>query len=80
MVHVRVDEKTKTRAAKALAEMGMSVSDAVRMLLVRVAAEKALPFEVKAPNAVTVKAMREADLHKGKRSRSAELLFEELGI
>ncbi|MEI9976944.1 MAG: type II toxin-antitoxin system RelB/DinJ family antitoxin [Ignavibacteriota bacterium] len=49
MVHVRVDEKTKRRAAKTLAGMGISVSDAVRMLLVRVAAEKALPFDVKVP-------------------------------
>src|ERR1017187_8296129 len=55
MVHVRVDEKTKQRAAKTLAGMGISVSDAVRMLLVRVAAEKALPFEVRVPNATTVK-------------------------
>ena len=42
MVHVRVDEKIRLRATKALAGMGISVSDAVRMLLVRVAAEKAL--------------------------------------
>ena len=80
MVHVRVDEKTKEKAATALAEMGISVSDAVRMLLVRVAAERALPFEVKIPNATTVKAMRAADGGKGKRSRSAAALFEELGI
>jgi len=43
MVQVRVDERTKQRAAKTLAAMGIPVSDAVRMLLVRVAAEKALP-------------------------------------
>ena len=41
--------------------MGISVSDAVRMLLGRVVAEKALPFDVKIPNATTVKAMRAAD-------------------
>jgi DNA-damage-inducible protein J len=80
MVHVRLDEKTKQRAAKTLAGMGISVSDAVRMLLVRVAAEKALPFEVKIPNATTVKAMRAADRGKGKRSRSAGALFKDLGI
>src|ERR1022692_2536112 len=45
MVHIRVDEKVKEDAAKTLAAMGMSVSDAVRMLLVRVAAEKALQSE-----------------------------------
>ena len=80
MVHVRVDEKIKRKAAKTPARMGISVSDAVRMLLVRVAAEKALPFEVRIPNAVTVKAMRAADRGKGKRSRSAEALFKDLGI
>ena len=80
MVHVRVDEKTKEKAAKTLAGMGISVSDAVRMLLVRVAAEKALPFEVRAPNTATVKAMRTADRGKGRRSRSAGALFKELGI
>ncbi len=73
IVHVRVDEKTKQRATKALAAMGMSVSDAVRMLLVRVAAaEKALPFDVKVPNATTAKAIRAADTGKGKRQRVSQ--------
>jgi DNA-damage-inducible protein J len=80
MVHVRVDEKTKQRAAKTLAGMGISVSGAVRMLVVRVAAEKALPFEVKPPNAATVKAMRAADRGRGKRLASADALFKDLGI
>ena len=80
MVHVRVDQKTKRQAAKTLNSMGISVSDAVRMLLVRVAAEKALPFEVRVPNAATVKAMRAADRGRGKRSASAAGLFKELGI
>jgi DNA-damage-inducible protein J len=61
MVHIRVDEKIKRQAAKTLAAMGISVSDAVRMLLIRVAAEKALPFEVKVPNATTVTAMKAAE-------------------
>jgi DNA-damage-inducible protein J len=60
MVHVRVEKRIKTQAAKTLAAMGLSVSDAVRVLLTRVAAEKALPFEVKVPNATTAAAMREA--------------------
>jgi DNA-damage-inducible protein J len=80
MVHVRVDQKTKQRAARALAEMGISMSDAMRMLLVRVAAEKALPFDVKVPNAITVKAMRAADRGKGKHLKSADALFQDLGI
>jgi DNA-damage-inducible protein J len=80
MVHVRVDEKTKQSAAKALAGMGISVSDAVRMLLIRVAAEKALAFDVKVPNGATVKAMLAVDKGKGKRLKSADALLKNLGI
>jgi DNA-damage-inducible protein J len=80
MVHVRVDEKVKAKASRTLAAMGMSVSDAVRMMLVRVAAEKALPFEVKIPNATTVKAMKAANKGKGTKFRSADELFEDLGV
>jgi len=60
MVHVRIDTKTKTLAAEALAAMGLSVSDAVRVFLTRVAAEKAIPFEIRVPNESTVRAMDEA--------------------
>lgn len=80
MVHVRVDEKTKQQAAKTLANLGISVSAAVRMMLVRVALENALPFEVKLPNAKTVKAMKAADQGKGKRLKNADALFRDLGI
>ncbi len=80
MVHVRVDEKVKVNASATLASMGMSISDAVRMMLVRVAAEKALPFEVRVPNAKTVKALKAVDQKKGKRFRSADALFKDLGI
>ena len=80
MVHIRVDEKVKARAAKALSTMGISVSDAVRILLVRVAAEKALPFEVKVPNRTMVKAMEAADRGKGKRFKSGGALFEDLRV
>ena len=80
MVHVRVDEKIKAKATKALAAMGISVSDAVRILLVRVAAEQALPFEVKVPNKTTIKAMQDADQGQGARFPSAPKLFKNLGI
>jgi DNA-damage-inducible protein J len=80
MVHVRVDERVKEEASATLAKMGMSVSDAVRMMLVRVAAEKALPFEVRVPNATTVKAMQSAEKKQGKRFRSPKALFDDLGI
>lgn len=80
MVHVRVDETVKERASATLARMGISVSDAVRMMLVRVAEERALPFEVRVPNTTTVKAMQAADKKKGKRFRSAEAALKNLGL
>ena len=63
VVRARIDGKVKEKAAKVLAEMGLSVSDAIRLLLIRVAAERALPFEIKAPNAETRAAM--AELERG---------------
>jgi len=60
VVRARIDEATKTEAAAVLATMGLSLSDAFRMLLKRVAAEKALPFEPLVPNAETIAAMQAA--------------------
>ena len=57
MVHIRVDERVKAKAAKTLSAMGLTVSDAVRILLTRIASEKALPFEVRVPNRDTIAAM-----------------------
>jgi DNA-damage-inducible protein J len=57
VVRARIDQRTKEQAAHVLEDMGLSVSDAIRMLLVRVAAEKALPFEARVPNAETIEAI-----------------------
>ena len=80
VVRARIDSETKARATEALQAMGLSVSDAIRLLLLRVADEKRLPFAVQAPNTTTVKAMKESDEGKGKRFGSAEELFQDLGI
>ena len=80
VVRARIDTNTKDRATEALASMGLSVSDAIRLLLVRVAADGAFPFAVKVPNATTRKAMADLEHGKGKRSPSAEALFKDLGI
>jgi DNA-damage-inducible protein J len=58
IVRARIDERTKREAAAVLKTIGLTVSDAFRLLLVRVAAEKALPFEPLNPNAETVEAMK----------------------
>jgi DNA-damage-inducible protein J len=60
VVRARIDEKIKTEAAAVLAAMGLTISDAFRMMLVRVAREKALPFEPLTPNAETIAAMKAA--------------------
>src|ERR1700733_12291750 len=60
VVRARIDERTKKEAAAVLKTIGLTVSDAFRMLLMRVAAEKALPFEPLVPNAETVEAMKAA--------------------
>lgn len=61
MVHVRVDEQMKAQAVETLAAMGLSISDAIRVFLMRIVAEKQLPFALKVPNAETRAAMAEAD-------------------
>jgi DNA-damage-inducible protein J len=80
MAHVRIDRRVKNKAAKALATMGLSVSDAVRMMLVRVAAEDALPFDVRVPNPTAVKAMEAADRREGRRFSSPEARLKDSGI
>lgn len=78
MVHVRVDEQIKTQAAETLAAMGLSISDAVRVLLMRVVAEKQMPFALKVPNIETRVAMAEADeiacTRRARFSNAAELI------
>jgi len=71
VVRARIDEATKAEAAAVLASMGLSLSDAFRLLLKRVAAEKALPFEPLVPNTETIAAMREA--RKGRLPRFANV-------
>jgi len=67
VVRARIDEHLKTQAADVLASMGLTISDAFRMLLTRIASEKALPFEPLVPNAATIAAMEEARAGKLER-------------
>ncbi|MCY3590756.1 MAG: type II toxin-antitoxin system RelB/DinJ family antitoxin [Acidobacteria bacterium] len=60
LVQARINPAVKEEAAAVLAAMGLTVSDAVRLLLTKVAHEKALPFAPLVPNAVTIEAMKEA--------------------
>ncbi len=80
-VRARVDEAVKNEAAAVLASMGLTVSDVVRIALTKIAREKALPFEMRVPNAVTARTLakseRGEDVH---RAKDAEDLFQQLGI
>jgi DNA-damage-inducible protein J len=60
VVRARIDERIKNEAAAVLGAMGLTVSDAFRLLLVRIAKDKALPFAPLVPNEETIAAMKAA--------------------
>jgi DNA-damage-inducible protein J len=80
VVRARIDSRTKEEASRALEAMGLSVSDAIRLLMFRIAQEQRLPFEVKVAKPATTKATRELEEGKGKRFEDADALFKDLGI
>lgn len=78
VVRARIDEKTKTEAAAVLAAMGLTLSDAFRLLVKRIAVEKTLPFEPLVPNEETIAAMREARAGGLPRFKNTAALLREL--
>ncbi len=81
MLHVRMDTDMKQRATEALAAMGLTASQAVRLLFHRIAVDQAFPLELKVPNARTREAMAEVDgMVKARRARftNADEMFAEL--
>lgn len=81
LVRARIDQTLKDEAASVLAEMGLTVSDVVRIALTKIAKEKALPFDMRVPNKLTAetlaKSERGEDLH---RAKDAADLFRKLEI
>ena len=77
-VRARIDTKTKERASDALEAMGLTISDAIRLLMLRVADERRLPFDVKAPSVTTRKAIAELEAGKGKRFANVDDLMADL--
>ena len=78
LVQARINPDVKDEAAAVLAAMGLTVSDAVRLLLTKVAQEKKLPFAPLVPNAVTIEAMKEARRGGLPRFASVEDLLNDL--
>ncbi len=77
-VCARIDSNTKERAADALKAMGLSISDAIRLLMLRIADERCLPFDTKVPNIATRKAISELEVNKGKKFNSVDDLMVDL--
>ena len=80
VVRARIDAATKERATAALGAMGLSVSDAIRMLMRRIADEQRLPFDVRVPTPATIRAMKELGTGKGQRFETPEALLSDLDI
>ena len=81
MLHVRMDTEMKRKATAALAAMGLTASEAVRLLFHRIAVDQAFPLELKVPNAQTREAMAEIDgMVATRRARFADAdeMFTEL--
>lgn len=78
IVRARIDAALKKEASAVLAAMGLSLSDAIRMMLVRVAAERALPFEARLPNRETRDAMAAAEHGEGASFASVAALMADL--
>jgi len=78
IVQARIDNSIKEEAALVLSSIGLTVSDAVRLLLTRIAHDKAMPFNPLTPNAETIAAMKEAREGNLPRARSVKELFEAL--
>ncbi len=77
-VRARIDEKTKDEAAAVLAAIGLTVSDAFRLMMVRIAKDKAIPFDPLLPNAETIEAMKEARRGGHERYRNTKALLKSL--
>lgn len=78
VVRARINGQIKEEAATVLAAIGLTVSDAFRIMLIRIAKEKALPFEPLIPNAETIKAMKAARSGKLTSVKSVDNLLESL--
>jgi len=78
VVRARIDKRTKEEAEAVLAAIGLTVSDAFRLLLIRVAREGALPFDPLVPNEETIAAMKEARAGKTIKAGSVDQLLSTL--
>lgn len=77
-VSAKIDMATKNRASDVLEAMGLTISDAIRLLMLQIADEKQLPFTVKVPNATTKKVISELESGRGKRFKTSKTMMADL--
>ena len=80
LVRARIDEDVKKRAAAVLETMGLTISDACRILLTKVAKEEQFPFDFRTPNAETKKAIEELKSGRGRKYKTPSDMFKDLGL
>jgi DNA-damage-inducible protein J len=80
LVQAEVNENIKNQASEVLAGLGLSLADACRILLTKVASEKQFPFDLRTPNAETLAAINELKSGQGIESENVDELFKDLGL
>jgi DNA-damage-inducible protein J len=81
LVRARVDEALKNEAAHILGDMGLTVSDVIRIMLTKVVKEKALPFEMRVPDKLTVETLEKSERGEDVyHAKDADDLFKQLGM
>ena len=78
IVQARIDGNIKKEASTVLASIGLTVSDAMRLLLIRIAHDHAMPFEPLIPNKETIAAMKEARSGKLQSFKTVKNLMDDL--
>ena len=78
VIRARINEQVKQEATAVLEAMGLTASDAFRMIMTRIAAEKSLPFEPLVPNTTTIAAMKEARASKVKSYTNVQAMLADL--
>ncbi len=79
-VRARIDDDLKVAASAVLDDIGLSVSDVIRVLLTRIAKEKTIPLGLFTPNAVTLAAMQESREIMNRRTRKFTTAQEMFGV
>ena len=81
IVRARIDTQTKEQASAVLASMGLNLSDAIRLLMLRIVDEQRLPFDVRVPNALTIETIQKSERNEEVyQATDTDDLFNQLGI